>query len=143
MWQGMINIPVAGNYTFGITSDDGSKLYIGGYGEAFKVVDNDGSHTSQSSEGTKSFSQPGAYPIVITYYQATGSTSITIYWKNTASGQIAQVNIPNSAFAPVTQPDGPVPQPPSSLTASAISFSQINLSWADNSNNENGFKIYR
>jgi len=32
---------------------------------------------------------------------------------------------------------------PSGLTATAISFSQINLSWTDNSNNEDGFEIYR
>ena len=33
------------------------------------------------------------------------------------------------------------PQPPSGLTATAVSASQINLSWTDNSNNETGFKI--
>ena len=32
---------------------------------------------------------------------------------------------------------------PSGLTASAASASQINLSWADNSTNETGFKIER
>jgi len=33
--------------------------------------------------------------------------------------------------------------PPSSLTATTISFSQINLSWTDNSGSETGFKIER
>jgi alpha-tubulin suppressor-like RCC1 family protein len=32
---------------------------------------------------------------------------------------------------------------PSNLTATAVSFSQINLSWQDNSNNEDGFEIWR
>ncbi|MGH7601064.1 MAG: fibronectin type III domain-containing protein, partial [bacterium] len=36
-----------------------------------------------------------------------------------------------------------VPTAPSSLTASAVSNSQINLVWTDNSNNEQGFKIER
>lgn len=36
-----------------------------------------------------------------------------------------------------------VPVSPSGLTAAAISSSQINLSWTDNSNNETGFKIER
>jgi Galactose oxidase-like, Early set domain/Bacterial Ig domain/Glyoxal oxidase N-terminus/Fibronectin type III domain/Kelch motif len=35
----------------------------------------------------------------------------------------------------------PVPAPPSTLTATAPSSSQINLSWTDNSNNEDGFRI--
>ncbi|MEK7238573.1 MAG: fibronectin type III domain-containing protein, partial [Nitrospirota bacterium] len=35
------------------------------------------------------------------------------------------------------------PTPPSGLSATAISSSQINLSWTDNSNNETGFKIER
>jgi len=39
---------------------------------------------------------------------------------------------------------GPTPTPPAAptdLTATAVSSSQINLTWADNSNNETGFKI--
>ena len=38
---------------------------------------------------------------------------------------------------------GPPPADPSSLAATAISSSQINLTWTDNSNNETGFKIER
>jgi hypothetical protein len=35
------------------------------------------------------------------------------------------------------------PSPPSTLTATPVSRSQINLSWTDNSSNETGFKIER
>jgi predicted phage tail protein len=35
------------------------------------------------------------------------------------------------------------PKAPSTLTASAVSASQINLSWRDTSNNESGFRIER
>lgn len=42
-------------------------------------------------------------------------------------------------FAPVSK----LPTGPSNLAATAISSSQINLSWQDNSNNETGFKINR
>jgi autotransporter-associated beta strand protein len=37
----------------------------------------------------------------------------------------------------------PAPAPPSNLAATAISSSQINLSWSDNSSDETGFKIER
>jgi len=38
---------------------------------------------------------------------------------------------------------GTVPAAPSSLTASGVSTTQINVSWVDNSNNETGFKLER
>lgn len=36
-----------------------------------------------------------------------------------------------------------IPIPPTSLTATAVSSSQINLTWTDNSTNETGFKVER
>jgi hypothetical protein len=36
-----------------------------------------------------------------------------------------------------------VPNPPTNLVATAVSRSQINLIWADNSSNETGFRIQR
>ena len=45
-----------------------------------------------------------------------------------------------------TEPPPPsttVPSAPSNLEATAVSSTQINLSWKDNSNNEEGFKIER
>lgn len=44
---------------------------------------------------------------------------------------------------PKPPPGGQAPAAPSNLTATAISQSQINLIWQDNSNNEQGFKIER
>jgi subtilisin len=40
-------------------------------------------------------------------------------------------------------PPNPVPEPPSALTATANSSSQITLKWRDNSDNETGFRIRR
>jgi hypothetical protein len=37
----------------------------------------------------------------------------------------------------------PLPVTPSTLTATVVSNSQINLSWSDNSTNEDGFKVER
>jgi len=47
-----------------------------------------------------------------------------------------------SHFAPAGPPPAP-PAAPDSLTATAASSSQINLSWADNATNEDGYKIER
>lgn len=56
-----------------------------------------------------------------------------------------QANFGGSAIKFTVPGDGPVtvPSAPSSLTAAATSSSQINLSWTDNSNNEDGFRIER
>jgi YD repeat-containing protein len=50
------------------------------------------------------------------------------------NGKLA-AKIANDAFIP--------PETPTNLTATAVSSTQINLSWTDNSNNETGFKIER
>ncbi len=55
-----------------------------------------------------------------------------------------QWQVPTFAFANATLTSltpGNLPNAPSGLTATAVSTSQINLSWTDNSNNETGFKI--
>ncbi|MEK6247420.1 MAG: SMP-30/gluconolactonase/LRE family protein, partial [Planctomycetales bacterium] len=41
------------------------------------------------------------------------------------------------------QPEITIPAAPSSLVATAVSRTQIDLTWADNSNNETGFAVYR
>jgi len=52
----------------------------------------------------------------------------------------------NTAWIAAGPPPPPPPPPdgaPSNLTAAAVSKSQVNLAWADNSTNESGFKIER
>ena len=63
------------------------------------------------------------------------------YWKI-----VAKDNHGGEAFSPiwsfVTETES-VPEAPDNLSASAVSISQINLVWTDNSDNELGFKIER
>ena len=49
---------------------------------------------------------------------------------------------PTATPTPTPTPT-PVPAAPTNLTGTAVSTSQINLSWRDNSNNEQGFRIER
>jgi titin len=77
----------------------------------------------------------------VTSYASTGLDASTQYFYRVrafnADGNSAFSNEANAT----TLPDPPVS--PSSLTATTISNTQINLSWTDNSNNEDGFKIER
>ncbi len=69
-----------------------------------------------------------------------GWSGTTTFTFRASDGQL------NSAAATVTitvQTTSTTPTAPSSLTAQAISNSQINLTWNDNSNNEDGFAIER
>src|SRR4029450_11338254 len=50
---------------------------------------------------------------------------------------------PTPTPAPTSTPCGSPPVAPSDLTATAVSTSQINLAWQDNSNDETGFRIDR
>ncbi|MEO1050024.1 MAG: LamG-like jellyroll fold domain-containing protein [Bacteroidota bacterium] len=142
-WSGHINIPVAGNYTFETRSGDGSKLYIGGYDEANLVVNNDGIHGTRYRNGTYNFPEPGLYPIVVTFFEATDSEYMRIYWRNTAHGVGNRQQIPASAFTEDYEITGAVPNPPTDVNAVAAGFDQINITWNDDSDNETSFQILR
>ena len=44
---------------------------------------------------------------------------------------------------PLFGPNAALVRPPASLTASAVSHDQIDLTWQDNAPNETGFELYR
>src|SRR5688572_8143365 len=48
-----------------------------------------------------------------------------------------------TTLAPPPPPPPPVPTAPSNLNASAISYSHVELSWQDNSSDEDGFRVER
>ncbi|MDI6787690.1 MAG: fibronectin type III domain-containing protein, partial [Planctomycetota bacterium] len=77
----------------------------------------------------------------VTSYPNTALSPVTTYYYQVrAYNAGGNSNYSNEASA-VTLPS--VPIAPSSLTAIAVSQSQLNLSWVDNSNNEQGFKVER
>ncbi len=107
LWEGYINITTPGTYTFETVSDDGSKLYFNTtYSEgAAALVNNDGLHAPISATGSVTIPSAGAYPIAITFFEATGGETMQVYW--TGPGITRQL-IPNSAFSTTGTP------PPSS-----------------------------
>jgi C1A family cysteine protease len=78
----------------------------------------------------------------VTSYSNTGLTESTSYtYRVKARNSGGDSAYSNSATA--TTLTASLPSAPSNLTATVVSKTQINLSWTDNSNNENSFKIER
>jgi len=141
LWEGYINIPVSGTYTFETYSDDGSKLYIDQpYGpNATALVNNDGTHTATSKSASVTLNA-GPHQIALTYFERTGSGEIMqLYWKgpNIDRQQIPAVYFKDSI------PMGAVPDTPATVIVTPVSYNKLNISWTDSLNNETGFEIYR
>ena len=83
-----------------------------------------------SGNGATSFNHTGLY------------AGTTYYYKIKAEGTSNSYDSAYTAYIPATT-TGAAPNAPGGLSASAVSSSQINLSWTDNSNNETGFEINR
>jgi chitodextrinase/predicted esterase len=135
IFEGYINIPTTGSYTFYVSADDGAALYVNNV----LVVNHDGTHSCTEKTGTPITLSAGSYPIKALYYEKTTGQCLTVKW---AGPGITKVEIPDAAFKDATTPPASVAAP-SNFTGTVISFSQINLSWTDNSNNETGFEISR
>ncbi|MHA4808119.1 fibronectin type III domain-containing protein [Flavitalea flava] len=150
LWQGYIRIPVTGTYTFQTSSDDGSKLWLGGLNQAASpysysgtaTVNNDGLHGTTTVSSAAIPLTAGTYPIAIAFYQQGGGAAMSVGWKSPqTAGNF--VPIPDSVFQDQVTPAGVAPAFPAAIKATAIAYNKINLSWIDNSNNETGFEIYR
>ena len=150
LWEGYIIIPETGTYYFRTNSDDGSRLWLGtlnGFGSPYSfegtpVVNNDGLHGTQDRTSSALSLTAGVYPIALAFYEQGGGESMTVSWRTPSSGT-SYSTIPNSAFSETIAPGGTAPIAPSNITATAASYSQIDLAWIDNSNNESGFEVYR
>jgi len=68
---GYIIIPAPGAYTFSLTSDDGSRLYI----EGTEVIDHSGLHGNTEREGTISLTA-GKHKFRVEYFEYTGSQTL-------------------------------------------------------------------
>jgi hypothetical protein len=75
VYEGSLNVAKAGSYTFYLTSDDGSALYIDG----IKVLDNDGLHGAVEKRATLTLGS-GAHDIEIRYFENTGRQTLKFEW---------------------------------------------------------------
>jgi large repetitive protein len=133
-WTGTISIPTAGTYTFFTESDDGSALWINNT----QVVANDFDQGMTERSGTIAL-QPGSHSIMVRFRQGGGGFGLNVRWSGPG---ISKQLIPNSALADnVTLPTPPAM--PTGVAAQALSHKQVQVSWVDNSSNEDGFEIRR
>ncbi|MCB9520837.1 MAG: hypothetical protein H6699_08180 [Myxococcales bacterium] len=88
--SGWLYVPRSGRYTFYVTSDDGSRLYIDGTRE----VDNDGEHTSRERSGSAELVQ-GSVFMALHAFQSDGTSRLRLEWEG--PGLTREV-IPASAF---------------------------------------------
>lgn len=101
----------------------------------------DGFKIERSTQETSGFTEIASIGVDVTSYRNTGlNAGITYYYRVRAYNSAGNSGYSNTANATTLQAP---PAAPSNLTASAVSSSQINLAWIDNSNNEDGFKIER
>jgi hypothetical protein len=72
LFEGFINVPETGIYGFFVTSDDGSRLYIGDD----IIVENDGIHGMVEESGFVALGI-GMHPVRLEYFQRTGGVGLT------------------------------------------------------------------
>ncbi|WP_339340201.1 PA14 domain-containing protein, partial [uncultured Oceanicoccus sp.] len=76
VFVGQLKIDIAGDYTFYITSDDGSKLIIDGR----PMIDNDDTHASKTEQGTV-FLSAGYHQIRVEFFQRKGGKKLAVYYQ--------------------------------------------------------------
>ena len=102
----------------------------------------DGFKIERSLDGN-SFTQIASVGANVNNYSDIGlASATTYYYRVLAFNSVGNSAYSNTASA-TTLTKLVLPSMPSNLVATAISKSQINLNWIDNSNNEDGFKIER
>jgi hypothetical protein len=76
VFEATLTIDAAGDHTFFVTSDDGSRLTIDGE----VVVDNDGAHAVQERSGTIALTA-GPHEIRVEYFEAAGRERLSVEWQ--------------------------------------------------------------
>lgn len=90
-WTGQLKAPMAGDYTFYVTSDDGCRLYIDGR----LIIDEWWDRVPTEFQASIHLSE-GIHDLQLDYYESTGSASVKLEW---SSANIERQVIPASALS--------------------------------------------
>ncbi len=116
------------NTPAGVAVDSSGNVYVADKGNhRIQKFDNNGNFITKWGSNGWTGNGQFQYPEDVAV-----DSSLNVYVADTDNNRIQK-------FAPVSK----LPTGPSNLAATAVSSSQINLSWQDNSTNEKGFKIKR
>jgi beta-glucosidase len=85
-WTGTLTPPATGTYTFGLTSDDGSRLLIDGK----QVIDNWRDQATHTETGTVTLSADKPVSVEVDYYQGTGGDEVHLGWETPDSDLVGQ-----------------------------------------------------
>lgn len=127
-FDGYINIEQAGNYEFRSRSDDGSRIYIGGFDPANLVFDNDGLHGCNYGSDTPEVLNlsEGSYPITVTHFEKSGGQCLEVFYRYNGGGWTM---IPDEMLKSGTIEVNDPPSVPTNFLASANGMDAIDLSW--------------
>jgi azurin len=81
VFTGKLEVPVDGDYTFLLASDDGGRILIDGR----KVTDNDGIHPADKVHEGKVHLSKGAHDFRLEYFQAAGGSELYAAWRGPGS----------------------------------------------------------
>ena len=85
-WTGTIVPPSTGTYTFSLTSDDGSRLFINGQ----QVIDNWRDQATNTETATVSLTAGQPASVEVDYYQNGGSSDLSLGWEPAGQDPIGQ-----------------------------------------------------
>ena len=84
LFTGTLNAPMAGEYTFWLDSDDGSRLFVNGQ----KLIDYDGSHGEGQEKSTKITLPAGKVALRLEYFQSASSPlGLNVAWAGPGFGR--------------------------------------------------------
>lgn len=100
-YRGGINIPTAGVYTFYLTSDDASYLWVDGAAFAPTIanatINNGGLHGPVTVQTTVTLSA-GLHNVLVYFGEQGGGNTLTLEYSSTAGAGISRQIVPNSAL---------------------------------------------
>jgi len=100
-WSGQLVPPVSGEYTLGVVSDDGCRLFVNGE----KIVENWTSHAMQPTTAEMTLEQGQPYDITIEYFEGIREAGIHLVWippgTEAAEGRISRKTLDEVAKADV------------------------------------------